>query len=54
MNRINFLKSKLKAARVEEHQWTKTHVRATKALNKIKDDITQLEKKIELELAKSQ
>ena len=54
MTRLKLWQAKLKAVKVEERQWTKLHSRSVNALTKINQQINHLEKKIEVELAKSQ
>jgi hypothetical protein len=54
MTRVKLWQAKLKAVKAEERQWTKLHSRSVKALTKIAQQINHLEKKIEVELAKSQ
>lgn len=54
MNRIKLLKAKLRALKAEERQWAKAYNRAERAMLRMGKQIDELEKKIGLELAKSQ
>ena len=50
---ISIWKAKLKTARAEERQWAKQFNQAERGLLRVGREIDQLEKKIELELART-